>query len=86
MDEYAKIADEIDNKKYTDTLHAAHVISYRKLKEMFGNTMEQVKYGFKRYDDVEIYRFIINPQQNPVGHQYGALQTKDRLSKLLLEM
>lgn len=84
INKYSIIADEIKDKKYNDTLHAAHVIAYRKLKEMFNVNMDSiVRYGFKRYDDVEIYRFVIDPIQNSVGYPYGALQTKDRLFSLL---
>jgi hypothetical protein len=86
MDEYSRIAKEIKSGKHNDVSHATHIITYRKLKEMFSGDMGRVRYGFKRYQDVEIYRFIVNPQQNPIGHAYGALDTKGRMEKLLEEI
>lgn len=83
MDVYGGIAEEIRSGKYNDVANATHKITYQKLKEMFNGDMSRVRYGFRRYEDVEIYRFIVNPQQNPVGHAYGALTTKNRLNELL---
>ena len=83
LDTYCEIAGEIRNKVYDDTLHAAHVIAYRKLMLIYNNDIAKVRYVFKRYEDVEIYRFVVKPKLNTVGHAYGVLETKDRMESLL---
>jgi len=72
---------ELLNRKYdpTDTHHAVCV----KIISMFNGNTKMILHTFKRYDDVETYRFIIHPEQNPVGHAYGALQTKSRFDELI---
>lgn len=83
MDEYSMIAAEIRSGKYKDILHSTHHITYRKLKEMFNGDISMIRFGFRRYEDVEIYRFIMDPSQNPLGHPLGALKTKARMENLL---
>lgn len=80
IDKYAVVGNEILNGKYNDIVHMPHVIAYHKIKELFP---DMARYGGERYRDFEIYRLLMNPEQNPVGHQYGALKTKRRLEKLL---
>jgi len=81
MDEYGKISIDIKNGKYDSS--RAHSVIYLKLMDMFNNNGNMVKESFKRYDDIEIYRLIMKPELNEVGHQYGALKTKNRLEELL---
>lgn len=83
LDIYCGIGGEIRNGVYDDTLHAAHVIAYRKLMLIYNNDIDKVRYIFKRYEDVEIYRFIVKPKLNTVGHAYGVLETKARMESLL---
>jgi hypothetical protein len=78
LDEFSNIASEIRTGQYTHKLHAAHTVAYEKIIKMFGSK-NNLQYLFKRYVDVEIYRFIMKPELNPVGHAYGALDMKTRL-------
>ena len=84
MDKYGTLANDFRMKKYDPA--SAHHCARQKLAEMFNNNLSWVKYCFNRYEDVEIYRLMSRPEQNPVGHAYGALQTKNRFEKLLEEI
>jgi len=84
IDMYGTLANDFRNKKYDAS--SAHHCAHQKIREILNDNLCWVKYGFHRYIDVEIYRLIMNPEQNPIGHIYGALQTKGRLEKLLEEI
>lgn len=83
MDNYSLIAIELAQNKYKDIVHLTHDITYRKLIEMFNGDTSMIRFGFNRYEDVEIYRMIMDASQNPIGHAYGALETKQRMENLL---
>jgi len=42
-----------------------------------------IKFGFVRYEDVEIYRMILDYHQSEKGHLYGGDKTKNKLDRLL---
>lgn len=61
----------------------AHNAVCMKILSIFNGDHSMVPRTFKRYDDVETYRFIIHPEQNPVGHAYGALEVNSRFHELI---
>lgn len=83
MDTYSLISEELMQNKYADISHLTHDITYRKLVSMFNGDTSMIRFGFNRYEDVEIYRMIMDTSQNPIGHAYGALETKQRMENLL---
>lgn len=80
MNNYATILDDLISNKYSPS--TTHIATYNKLIDLFGD-LSKIKYGFRRYEDVEIYRMIMNPALNLVGHAYGVLETKSRLLSLI---
>lgn len=83
MDEYSRVAEEIRGGSYGDMLVHTHMLTYRKLMSMLGGDRSRIRYGFRRYHDVEVYRLVVRPELNPVGHPYGALEAGPRLQRLL---
>jgi hypothetical protein len=81
MDDLSKMGSEIQRGIYKPS--DIHNAVYMKLMKMFNNNLNMIQFGFNRYVDVEVYRVIIKPELNPVGHAYGALETKSRLEALL---
>ena len=59
MDEFSRLATEIKSNVFGVT-NCAHHLSYRKIMSMF-NDINKIKFLYNRYDDVEIYRLIMNP-------------------------
>jgi hypothetical protein len=82
MDTYCGVAKELESV-YKERIGEAHRLAYFKLKDMFQGDMNRVGYAFKRYEDMDIYRLIMSVEQNELGQQYGALETKGRLEQLL---
>lgn len=82
MDRYLTVYDEITQCRHNDILDKTHIITWRKLMSMYNN-LNGVKYFVKRYDDVEIYRFVIHPEQNIYGEQYGHTKLKERMEEQL---
>ena len=80
MDTYCNVINELNIKQLDP-----HRLAYQKLRGMFKD-MNKVRLAFRRYEDMEIYRMIMDPTLNKTGHQYGALETKPRLEKLLEEI
>ena len=81
MDEMSKMGTEALNGAYN--LSDVHYAVALKLKNIFNNDVNYIKFGFDRYVDVEIYRVVIKPEQSKVGHLYGAEKTKGVLDTLL---
>lgn len=81
MDEYSTILDDMLANRLDASV--THIAAYKKIMSILESNPLRLQYGFRRYLDVEIYRMIVNPQLNPVGHAYGALETKPRLDILL---
>jgi len=86
MDVYSEVTFELHKPPYKARLAEAHRIAYFKLHSMYGGNMNNIGYAFYRYKDMEIYRMIINPDLNELGKQFGELETKPRLEKLLEEI
>lgn len=82
MDRYTSIVEDIRLGKYKSVLHMTHVMTFCKLREMFPDR-STIRYGLRRYDDFEIYRFVLKPELNPIGHQYGALNVKRKMDELV---
>lgn len=86
VDIYSEVIHEFNKPPYVNHLHEAHRIAYYKLHAMYSGNMNNIGYAFHRYKDMEIYRMIMNPDLNELGKQYGELETKPRLEKLLEEI
>jgi len=86
MDTYCDVTTGLNMVPYKSRLHEAHRVAYLKLHDMFKGNMDRVGYAFHRYKDMEIYRMIMNPDLNELGKQFGELETKSRLEKLLEEI
>jgi len=86
MDTYCEVTLDLQRPPYKARLAEAHRIAYFKLHSMFKGQMDNVGYAFHRYKDMEIYRMIMNPDLNELGKQFGELETKARLEKLLEEI
>lgn len=84
IDRFSTFSSELKNGIYNSA--DAHSAVCQKILNLFNGNPNMVKRGFKRYIDTEIYRMAINPSLNPVGHAYGALETKNQLTKLLKEI
>ena len=84
-DKYGMIAEEIRQGQYTNILYAAHMIAYRKLLQILPGTIN-IRYFCKRFVDMDIYRFVVDPDQNELGKQYGGLETYQRMRALLGEI
>jgi hypothetical protein len=82
MDTYSSIAEEIRIGMYKDILDQSHRISYRKLCYM--NC--KIEYFCRRFEDVDIYRFVVNPDLNELGKSYGGLETFGRMQAILKEV
>lgn len=78
MDEFGTII-----KTHVEIAYDAHLMVARKLQVMFKNNIGKVQLGFARYKDMEIYRFINNPELNPVGHQHGALEASAKFKEMI---
>lgn len=78
MDEFGTII-----KTHLEIAYDTHLMVARKLQSMFKNNIGKVRLGFDRYKDIEIYRFINNPDLNPVGHQYGALEASIKFKGMI---
>jgi hypothetical protein len=79
-DKYATVTEDILSGKFQQELKLPHVIAFKKVNEAFPN---RVQYGARRYEDFEIYRMAVDPSQNVLGHQYGALQVRGKIEELL---
>lgn len=86
MDIFSRLSTEIHSGQYNPS--NAHELVVNKLMRMFnGNTRMFLNYAVKRYEDVEIYRWIIQQDQlRPEGKLLGSLELKARLEKLLKEI
>jgi hypothetical protein len=84
MNVYSNFGPELLARAYNP--RDAHTSTNLKLMNMFNNNRDMIKYGFHRYKDVEIYRTVVRPELNPVGHAYGALETKSRFEELLKQI
>jgi hypothetical protein len=81
MDTFSNFPTELKAKIY-DPMDA-HAAICQKILRIFNGNTNMIKRGFKRYNDVEIYRMVINPQLNPIGHAYGALEMTKRFNDLI---
>lgn len=84
MDVYGNFGSELQNRTYNP--RDVHTSTNSKLLNMFNNNRGMIQYGFHRYKDVEIYRTVMRPELNPIGHAYGALETKPRFEELLKQI
>lgn len=80
MNQYATFGDELRRGIYVGK--DIHADTRNKLISIVKD-LNLIKFGFKRYEDVEIYRLLMLPETNPVGHAYGALECKPRLIELI---
>jgi hypothetical protein len=81
MDKYTTLVDDIHKGLYDPSV--AHETAYNKARDILDGDISRMVYGFHRYKDVEIYRMIMHPELNPLGHKNGALETKARMEILL---
>lgn len=89
MNKFCSLAEDFRNNKHKEQLHSIHHTGYSKLIEVMNNDISKIKYGFNRYIDIEIYRLVIYPEQNPVYKQYehmGSMAGKKQLECLLKEI
>jgi hypothetical protein len=81
MDALSNMGSEAIARVYN--LSDVHAAIGQKIRNVLGGNLNLIGFRFDRYKDVEVYRVIIKPELNPVGHAYGALDTKSRLENLL---
>jgi hypothetical protein len=84
MDNFARFGREMIDGVYDS--RDAHSATFLKIMNMVNNDRNRLQFGFKRYEDVEIYRLVIRTDLNPVGHAYGALETTNRFYALLKQI
>jgi len=84
MDEFSKFGGELFSKKYNGK--DIHTATRNKIFDILKNNQSLIQFGFKRYEDVEVYRQMMHPETNTVGHAYGALECKGRLKELIKEI
>lgn len=85
MEFFYRFGDEILQPGCSSLAGDCHTLVYDKLVAFLGNP-QRIKYVYERFKDIEIWRFINNPNLNPLGVQYGVLDTKTRSEKLLKEL
>lgn len=85
IDFFYNFGDEILQPSCSSLAKDCHTLIYNKLVSFLG-TSQRIKYIYERFKDIEIWRFINNPNLNPLGIQYGVLDTKYRFENLLKEL
>lgn len=85
MNSFGEIAIDIRNGKYADILPQTHKLAYKKLSEILSD-VQCIQFICNRFEDMDIYRLVTNPDLNELGKQYGGLTTSARMQKLLLEL
>jgi hypothetical protein len=57
---FSLIADDIKSGKYAAFAGDPHLLSLTKIIEILSGDKSKMRYGFKRFSDIEIYRTVIN--------------------------
>lgn len=81
IDKFSIFASEIRNKIYD--VSSTHHACYKKIMNILNGDLEKVKHIFVWYTDIDIYRFIMHPEQNEFGQRHGLSESKQRLIKLI---
>jgi hypothetical protein len=86
MDKFGTLYIDIMNG--TLSPNDAHALFINKLEKMFQHQREKyMNYIVMRYDDIEIYRCVTQPQElRPEGNAFGNLLMKDRFEALRLKL
>jgi len=82
MDLFYYLGSQMKNGIYAQYIHDAHYLMYIILLQKFGS-IDNIKYIYQRFKDFEAWRLINKPELNPLGIQYGVLDTKDRYEILI---
>jgi len=85
MDTFHNFGTDILENLYPRRVDDCHRLVYDRLLEIVDSS-QRIKYIYKRFEDIEIWRFVNNPNLNPLGIKYGVLDTKVRVETLLKEI
>jgi len=82
MDTFYNFGTDILKNFYPGRVDDCHHLIYDRLLERVGSS-QRIKYVYERFRDIEIWRFVNNPNLNPLGIRYGVSDTKIKAELLL---